>query len=147
MVKGIISYLNSNKRSKMSEGKPMDLTDKYRYDKLCEIVMNWDKFDSTADGSTNEEAAFHKLLNLFPDDSNRYAMVKPLLDEHYIENLENQKKECENLFDALAKAETAEGLPAKAFLSILERYIESGKEFSTLLKSTVNNQMGALLRK
>ena len=33
MVKGIISYLNSNKRSKMSEGKPMDLTDKYRYDK------------------------------------------------------------------------------------------------------------------
>lgn len=145
MINRIISLIN-NKSSKMQKNSQMNSIAQYRYDKLCEMVMNWDKFDSAADGSTADEVTFYKLLNLFIDDAKRYAVVKPLLDECYIDSLENQKKECENLLDTLLKAETPEGMPTKDFLSILKSYFESGKEFSVLLKGAVNSQMRALLR-
>lgn len=96
MIDRIISLIN-NKSSKIQKNSQMNSIVKYRYDKLCEMIMNWDKFDSAADGSTADEVAFYKLLNLFIDDAKRYAVVKPLLNECYIDNLENQKKECENL--------------------------------------------------
>ena len=71
--------------------KQVNEIDKYRYSRLYELVINWHKYDSKVDGTTAEEIAFYRLLNLFMDDFGRYEIAKPLLDKDYIENLESKK--------------------------------------------------------
>ena len=87
----VISLINNHKLKKLEDKKQMNEIDKYRYSMLYELVINWHKYDSKIEGTTVSEIAFYKLINLFMDDSGRYEIAKPLLDECYIRELENKK--------------------------------------------------------
>ncbi len=143
----VISLINNHKLKKLEDKKQMNEIDKYRYSMLYELVINWHKYDSKIEGTTVSEIAFYKLINLFMDDSGRYEIAKPLLDECYIRELENKKVYCEKLLEKLVENELLDGTHTSDFSFIKEQYIANGQEFSKMLKNAINSQLGALLRK
>lgn len=143
----IISSINNYKLKQIEAQKKINEIDKYRYSRLYELIINWHKYDSEIKEESASKIAFYKLLNLFLDDSGRYEIAKPLLDKCYIEKLEKQKIECENLLNDLVKAEAPDGTHSKDFPIIREKYFASGMEFSELLKNAINSQLESLIRK
>lgn len=147
IVNVIISLINSHRLKKLEEKKQMQEIDKYRYTRLYELIMNWHKYDTKKKGKTVGEIAFHRLVNLFLDNSGRYEIAKPLLDKCYIEDLENKKNECNELLIAWIDTESPDGTHTKEYLTIRDKYFSSGEEFSKLLKNAINSQFESLLRK
>lgn len=142
-----ISLINNHRLKRMEEKKQMNEIDKYRYSMLYNLIVNWDKYDAKEKGETVEKIAYYKLLNLFMDDSKRYNLAKPLLDEYYIKDLEIKKNICKKLLDELVLNETPDGKHTAQFPIIRNEYFKNGQEFSELLKKSINNQLIDLLRK
>lgn len=142
----IISLINNHRLKKIEEKKQINEIDKYRYSKLYELVADWHKYDSPIEGETADEMLFKKSLTLFENDSIRYEIAKPLLDKCYVEILENNKNECQNLRDALVEV-SAHGTDTEDFQIIAKKYFSSAREFSELLKKEINIQLEVLLRK
>ncbi|MCM1315899.1 MAG: hypothetical protein NC205_00780 [Prevotella sp.] len=143
----IIALTNNNRLKKIESQKHINEIDKYRYSRLYELILNWHQYDSIPKGENAGEIAFYRLLNLFLDDSGRYEIIKPLLDKVYVDKLEIKKKECEKLLNALIEAEAPDGTHSEDFFIIKENYFNNGKEFSKILKETINCQLEILLEK
>lgn len=143
----IISLMNNHRLKKIEKQKQMNEIDKYRYNRLYELVLNWHKYDSVQRGNTVEEIVFYRLLNLFMDDSGRYEIAKPLLDKFYIEKLEVKKAEGEKLLNDLVEVETADGTHSEEFSAIKQKYFDIAQEFSKMLKTVINCQLEELLNK
>ena len=88
----IISLLNNHRLKGLEKQKQMNEIDRYRCERLYELVLNWHKYDSAQRGKTSGEIAFYRLLNLFMDDSGRYETAKPLLDKCYLEKLDTKNQ-------------------------------------------------------
>ncbi len=143
----IISLINGQRLKNIEMQKQLNEIDKYRYSRLYELVLNWHQYDSDTKEETASEIAFYKLLNLFLDDSGRYDIAKPLLDESYVENLEIQKVKCEEMLNVLIEEETQDGTHTKQFPIIRQEYFSLGEQFSKMLKEAINSQLEELLRK
>lgn len=109
--------------------------------------MNWHKYDSPIDGETTGEKANNKLLVLFINDSERYELSKPLLDEKYISVLEMKKEKCDKLLQDLIEAEAPDGTKSDDFTVIKQEYFDKSIEFSNILKEKINLQLEELLKR
>mgnify|MGYP004473753525 CR=1 FL=1 len=143
----IISIINSYRLKQIEVQKKINEIDKYRYSRLYELIINWHKYDSEIKGETVSKMASYRLVHLFLDDLGRYEIVKPLLDECYTEKLEPLKIKCENLLKDLIDVTAPESSCTKNPEIIKEKYFFNGKEFSKLLKNSINDQLESLLRK
>ena len=81
----VISLFNNHMLKSIESKKRLHDSDKYRYNRLYELVLKWHEYDSEYDGKTDGEIASNRLLHLFLDDIGRYDLAKPLLDSYYIE--------------------------------------------------------------
>ncbi len=147
IVNIIISLMNNHRLKKIEKQKQMNEIDKYRYSRLYELILNWHKYDSSKTGETAEEIAFYRLLNLFMDDSGRYEIARPLLDECYKKDLDVKKIEGEKLLSELVSAEAPDGTHSDEFSTIKQRYFDIAKEFNEMLKAAINSQLEELLGK
>lgn len=147
VVNIIISVMNNWRLKKLEKTRQINEIHKYRYSRLYELILNWHDYDSASRGETAEEIAFYKLLNLFMDDTRRYEIIKPLLDEYYKKELDVKKIEGEKLLNDLIGAESLDGTHSKEFPIIKQRYFEIAKEFDEMLKRVINCQLEELLRK
>lgn len=143
----IISLMNNHRLKKLEKQKHMNEIDKYRYSRLYDLILNWHKYDSDLKGETAEEIASYRLLNLFMDDSGRYEIAKPLLDERYRKELEVKKLEGIKLLDDLVGAEAPDGTHSEEFPAIKQMYFDIGREFDNMLKMVINSQLEELLNK
>ena len=119
----------------------------YRYSRLYDLIASWYKFDSNVDGDTAEQIAVKKNIVQFLDDTRRYELAKPLLDECYTFELDKKHQECDKLLYVLMNAEKYMQTDYDSYLNIREQYFRSGGEFSDLLKLNINKQIIKLLSK
>lgn len=143
----IVSLINNYKLKQIENKKEINQIDTYRYSRLYELIVDWHKYDSNTKGKTASEIAFYKSLNLFMDDLKRYEIAKPLLEDSYILNLKNKKIEGEKLLQTLIMSETPDGTHTEDFPIIRDKYFQCGREFSELVKETINNQIEELLKR
>ncbi len=138
---------NQKQLKNIEEKKHMDEITKYRYSKLYELLLNWNSYDSPWEGTTPEEIASSRSMNLYFDDQKRFVVAKPLLDSSYIGELKKIENECELLLRELIENETPDGRHTKKFPVIMKQYRKKTLEFSELLNSAIYNQVIQLLQK
>ncbi len=136
--KELIKRLRKKKLLAINEGAS------FRQTKLHELLANWHKYDSPITGENPGEIAFGRLVNLFLDDSGRYEIAKPLLDEKYVTQLDAKRAECEQLLSEWVCADNADDAYVR---KCSDSYFSAGKAFSDLLKTSINHQLNDLLGK
>lgn len=141
-----ISIMNNHRLKKIEKQRSMREIDKYRYCKLYELILNWNKYDAPQKGKTAEEIAFYRMVNLFIDDSYRYEIAKPLLDKYYVKELEIMKLEGNKSLNSFIETEAPDGTHSEDYFDIKQKYFDISINFSEKLKASINRQLEELIR-
>lgn len=148
----VITLFNNKRLNAIERRKDRNEIDKYRYIQLHEMILKWDKynsieFDSTKIGETEEECIEYAkkckeyILNIFIDDKRRYNVVRPLLSEQFIMELDEIKEEGDELLYKIAYCEDKE-----EHLDLEKKYANTSDKFTSKLKSAINQQLADLLK-
>lgn len=136
----IICIANGQRLKKIEKQKQQNEIDKYRYTRLYELILNWHKFDSEFSGESVNEIATNRLVNSFLDNTGRYEIAKPLLDDLYKKDLDiklqHGQEELTKLIDASKLAD---------YSAVFSDYVKISSEFSDALKGAINKQLEILL--
>ena len=136
----IICIANGQRLKKIEKQKQQNEIDKYRYTRLYELILNWHKFDSEFSGESVSEIATNRLVNSFLDNTGRYEIAKPLLDDLYKKDLDiklqHGQEELTKLIDASESAD---------YSAVFSDYVKISSEFSDALKGAINKQLEILL--
>lgn len=139
-----ISIINNNRLKKIEKNKQLNEFDKYRFDMLYQLVLNWYNYDSEDQGDNNDEIMINRYFFLFTDSSKRYELAKPLLDKKFVEQLEPRYNEGNNILtDMLNSDNTAND----NLIALKIQLVRVGQEFSGLLRNAVYSQLEILLNK
>lgn len=148
----VITLLNNKRLNTIEKRKDRNEIDKYRYIQLHEMLLTWDKYnsieiDSTKMGETEEECIEYAkkcrkyILNKFIDDKSRYNVIRPLLSEQYIKELDVIMEEGDNLLLNIAYCEDKE-----EHFNLEKKYANLSEKFTIKLKSVINQQLAELLK-
>ena len=85
-------------------------------------------------------------MNAFLDDSRRYDISRPLLDNKYISELDKLQTNGENLLKQLLEVGRDQS-KSEIYDQMYKQYIDNGYKFCILLKDTINQQLSDLLSK
>lgn len=143
----IVSVINNRRLKVMEKRKNASEIDKYRYTRLYEMLFNWHNYDSEIKGESAEEIAFYRVFNEFFDNINRYDIIRPLLDEQFIIELDEYKEKGNNLLKDWIEFYKSDRLHTDDFLNIKTEYLENGVTFSKKLQDVINQQLKMLLMK
>lgn len=143
----IISLINNRRLKVIEKQKNMTEIDKYRYTKLYEMLFNWYKYDSEIHGENPGEIAYYRLLDRFLENDTRYEIIRPLLDEHFVVELDEIRVEVNKLLNDLIDAEKPNGTHTDDFPNISDKYMKNGMMFSNKLKDVIYQQLKMLLMK
>lgn len=136
----IISIANGQRLKKIEKQKQQNEIDKYRYTRLYELILNWHNFDSEFSGESVSEIATNRLVNSFLDNTGRYEIAKPLLDDLYKKDLDIKlqrgKEALTKLIDASKSVD---------YSAVFSDYVKISSEFSDALKGAINKQLEILL--
>lgn len=142
----VISIFNNSRLKTIEKNKQMTEIEKYRYSRLYELILNWSDYNSEWKGKTTQEIASERLMNAFLDDSRRYDISRPLLDNKYISELDKLQTNGENLLKQLLKVGRDQS-KSEIYDQMYKQYIDNGYKFCILLKDTINQQLSDLLSK
>lgn len=136
----IICIANGQRLKKIEKQKQQNEIDKYRYTRLYELILNWHKFDSEFSGESVSEITANRLINSFLDNTGRYEIAKPLLDDLYKKDLDIKlqrgQEELTKLINASKSAD---------YSAVFSDYVKISSEFSDALKGAINKQLELLL--
>ena len=139
----IITLFNNHRLNAIEKKKEMQEMDRYRYSHLYDLLLNWQKYDFPTEG---DDVAYDKVINRFMEDTNRYELAKPLMDQVYIDRLEPKQIEGKDILDRMIR-NAAFNEDEEEFYYLQSDYVRIGEEFSNMLKKEINNQLVELLRK
>ena len=137
----IVTLINNRRIKIIEQQKNMTEIERYRYVHLYEILLTWHNYDSDIEGETPEEIEADRLLREFPDNVDRYNIIRPLLDEQFIGELDKLKEQGDKLLNDLRSIHTENSN------SVTKEYLKNGVEFSGKLKDTINQQLKILMMK
>ena len=138
----IICIANGQRLKKIEKQKQQNEIDKYRYTRLYELILNWHKFDSEFSGESVSEIATNRLVNSFLDNTGRYEIAKPLLDDLYKKDLDIKLQRGQEEFTKLIDASASKSADYSAIFS---DYVKISSEFSDALKGAINKQLEILM--
>lgn len=104
-------------------------------------MLEWHKYETNTTGKTSEEIAANRLVNVFLDDSRRYEIAKPLLDDIYKEELNVKLKQGQQVLNKLINDTNTQDHHGN-----YSDYIAISVDFSKSLKAAINNQLENLLQ-
>ncbi len=136
----IISIANGQRLKKIEKQKQQNEIEKYRYTRLYELILNWHNYDSEFSGESVSEITTNRLVNSFLDNTSRYEIAKPLLDDLYKKDLDIKLQRGQEELNKLIDATKSDD-----FSVVFSDYLKISSEFSDALKGAINEQLELLL--
>lgn len=148
----IISLINNRRLKKLEKEKSKSEINQYRYSRLYEVLLNWEKYESEPVGKDEKDIFENQIHYKFSNNIRRYSIIRPLLDEPLTTILDLEKISGENLFSDLSDIEFSEA-EAKIFNrdhtpnvpKIKYECLNWTMNFSELLIAAINDQLKILL--
>lgn len=139
-----ISLINNRRLNVIETQKKINEIDKYRYSRLYEVMLNWHNYDFKIEGNDLDETILLRLMMNFIDDSQRYDFIRPLLDQKFIDLLDEKKEKGYSLLYELYIIRTTDN-HRKDFMAIKEEYLHNSTEFRNQLIECITQQLNLLL--
>lgn len=149
----IIAIINNHRLKLIEKEKQKNVLTAYRYKCLHEMLLKWQEYDTPVEmeGKELSQIAEERIHNSFLDNSRKFQIISPLMDQKYKENIEKINEKGKNLLSELIDIEKKLGKNSSEELRLeYERlfviYMEVASNYTTELEKTINLQLEELLK-
>lgn len=146
----IISIMNNYRLKDIEKIKQANEIDKYRYSKLYELRQKWEDYDLDTSKEVDESddewvSLYADVLGSIYSNLKRYWILKPLLDEKYIDKLDEISAEVHRLGNQIVLDHDT--MEKEEYHNMKWKQIDLGTTFSKILKESIDEQLRDLMRK
>lgn len=146
----IISIMNNHRLKDIEKIKRTNEIDKYRYSQLYELRQKWEDYDLYASDAVDESdgesvSLYAEVLSSIYSNLKRYWISKPLLDEKYIDKLDEKSAEVHRLSNQIILDHDI--MEKEEYHDMKWKHIDLGTAFSKMLKESIDEQLRDLMQK
>lgn len=138
----IISLINNHKLKVIEKQKKDIEIYKYRYSHLYDILLKWYEYSTSIEDKYSIDA---RIISEFLDNCGRYNLMRPLLDEQFIDSLDEKRDKGQNLCNKLVSIHKKDGF-SEEYQHIKEECISNAFKFRDELSRTIHEQLRLLLK-